>query len=107
MDFDLLLHHTKGQIYKVFFDIYKMVVSNKQNFIIYMPGVTILVIFYFLILIVKRRFFNFLLSLVMLIIPFIMHLTSNDWPLRAQLASSFVIWFFVFYSYCNSQYIGK
>lgn len=106
-DFGLLFGDTKDQIYNVFFDIFKMVFSNKQYFIVYMPGVAVIVILYFLILLSKKRFFNLLLSLALLLIPFIMHLTAHDWPLRAQLASSFVIWFFIFYSYCNSQYLGK
>ena len=47
------------------------------------------------------------MSAIMLFVPFAMHLTADYWPLRAQLAASFVIWFFAFYVYYNSNKLWK
>lgn len=106
-DIRLLIDNFYNQIKIVYDDAYYLYVRNKNYFIAYVPGVTITILLYFLLLFKQKKILSVLMSAIMLFVPFAMHLTADYWPLRAQLAASFVIWFFAFYVYYNSNNLWK
>ena len=106
-DIGLLINNFYGRLEFVYNDAYYLYLSNKKYFVRYVPGVTLIIIFYFLLLFKQKKFLAVLMSAIMLFAPFVMHVTADYWPLRAQLAASFVIWFFAFYFYHNSGNLLK
>ena len=107
LDIKLFTNDPLGRLSIVSHDIYKFAIKNKQIFIFYFFGVTIIVLLYFINITLKRKVFNVIISIAIITIPFIQHLFSSIFLTRLGLAMPFVVWFFSFYLYHHSKSLVK